>query len=609
MAVNFRTLGVRGVNIPPEKSITVRPSDFLIGGLLIESERRYLKSYEVKSPEEYREIFGDHIDSSSYGPDAVKGFFDNVVGVDAKLVVQSLVGHNGTSVDAVVATREKADDGADADAYTVEAAYQEELEYGASGNRTSTYFTQVDRFATLAAATCAATGQSYAQLDSVIGFRVGDIVLFGTNGGASPVYKKITQIDEAQKYIYWSGDFEVSGGSGETLAIDDDVTIPGFTVKTYRKSLTGVESEVEEELGRIICSTESDVQDYYVENVHATNRYIKITEASASTLGDRLPADDTAIVYNTSGSYGTAVTSVAAQDAMLSYLDDHDIRFLANPETTDEALQKALETYSKTRQDSPIVIFNIASNRTKAQMITLGNSYSRSDEVTGIIPANWVKVQDPFTTSVLASPRVVPNSGHVMGAWIRTIGQLGIHYVPATNATPIYGTLGVEEYRVYGDSDRTDIAESGINLIQNISGFGPKLMNCICPTSETAYQFGNSILMRNFIKVSSVESLAGSENTPNSLNRVTSDKMAILTFMYQLWNRGSTGDVPEGETFGQFLDASGNATKAEDHFQVIADTTNNTSSSLSAGERNLTVKFTYPAPAQSIWIGVGILLR
>lgn len=611
MGTNLRTLGVKPKNLPAKKTLSVVASDFSIGGMLIECERRYAKAFQVSKFEEFAEIFGNNIDSTQYGNDAIKGFFDNIFGVNGSIYVQSLIGYDtgGDAIDAVVASRDKVDAGSDADAYTVEAAYEENLQYGAPGNRIGTKFTQADRFATQAAATVAATGVSVATLDSVIGIKVGDLILFKTNGGASPVYKIVTAVDESAKTVSWTGNFEVSGGSAETLGINDDVVIPGFRIQTYYKSVSGVETEVDVELGKVICSSESSVSDFYVENVFASSKYIKVTEASASTLGGRLPANDASITYPTNGDDGTAVASVEAQTYHLAFFDDLPIRFIANPETTDQDMQLALITYSLARDDNPIAIINIPENRTKSQLKTIGQAFQKSDFNPGVIVANWLKVPDPFSNSTIAPYRTIPNVGHVMGAWIRTIGLLGIHFIPATNSTILNGVNGVVGSQFLDDDDRTEIAETGINLIQEKSGIGIKIANLFTVSTETAYLFGNGILMRNFIKVSGVDSLASSENTPNSLNRIQSDKMAMLTFLYNLWARGSTGNVPEGETFGQGQNDDGSPTGPTDHFQVTADITNNPQSRIDLGERNIDVYFSFPAPAGSIFVGVGILLR
>ena len=41
--------------------------------------------------------------------------------------------------------------------------------------------------------------------------------------------------------------------------------------------------------------------------------------------------------------------------------------------------------------------------------------------------------------------------------------------------------------------------------------------------------------MRDFIKISTVDSLQTSENQPNSLARIREDAMAVLNFLYRLW--------------------------------------------------------------------------
>jgi phage tail sheath protein FI len=609
MGLNLRKLGVRGENLPAKKTISVVASDFSIGGLLIKAERMYNKTFAITTPEQFREIFGLQITSTEYGNDAVKGFFDNVVGVDATLYIQTLMGYNAGAIDSVVASREVEDEGADADAYLIQAAYEDELQYGVSGNRIGTKITQIDRFETQASATCAATGQSYAELDSVIGIKVGDIILFKTNAGVDLVHKKVTQIDESTKKVYWTGNFEVSGGSGETLAINDDVVIPGFKIQTYYKSVSGVETEVDSDLGEIICSSESEVTDFYVDNIFKSSKWIKVTEQSASTLGDRLPTEDTTVQYCTSGADGTAVSDTTGQAFFLANFDTDPIRFLANPETTSETLQKGLIDYCNGRNDTPIAIVTIAEDRTKAQLITIGQAFQVSDFRPAVIVANWLKVEDPFSNSTIAPPRHVPNVGHIMGAWIRCIEELGIHFIPATSATILRGILGIVGDTLKDDRDRTDVAEAGVNVIQDITGTGIKIMNLFTISTDIAYLFANIILMRNFIKVSGEDSLNETENTPNSINRIRSSKMAMLTFLYRLWERGSTGNVAIGETFGQSEDEDGNLTSPEDHFQVIADITNNPQTKINLGERNIWVYFTGPSPAGSIVIGVGVLIR
>lgn len=610
--INNRRLGVYGADLPTKKNLSVQAADFAVGGIIGDFERKFNRTFVVNNVQEVEQIFGKHISSSDYGWDAVNGFFDNLSGVSASLYIQSFIGYTGGAIDAVVASRDKADVGADADAYVVQPAYETELEYGTSGNRTATKFIQADRFATEAAGTCPATGQSYAELDSVAGIKVGDLILFKTNGGASPVYKIVTDVDESQNRVSWTGNFEVSGGSAETLAINDEVTIPGFYIEVYRKSTSGVVEQVETDLSRIICSSESAVTEFYVDNVWAASKFIKVTEGSASTLGDRLPVTDTDPVYCTSGANGTAITTAAQVTPFLANFNEDPIRFLADPEHTDVDIQKALETYCTGRAASdfgqPLTLYNIVADRTKAQLIVIGNGYQRSAAVLGMIPANWLEISDPFSTAVNAPPREVPNVGHIMGAYIRAIEIYGIHYVPSTELTPLLGASGVVGDQFKDDQDRTDLAEAGINVIQEIQGGGIRLRNSVTPSTTEEWYDTNGLLMRNFIRVSAINSLKPTENEPNNITRIQASGESVLLFLYDLWDRGSTGTVPEGETFGQTVDDAGEFTQKENHLEVVANGTNNSQTDINAGKRNIDVYFTKPGIAKSIRIGVGIVL-
>ena len=595
----MRRLGVYGKNNRTKKSKTVQPSDFSIAGLIGFFERKFKVPFLCNDPDEAKEIFGDHISSSNYGWDSLQGFFDNIVGTDGKIYVLSHVGYDGAVYDAVAATATLLD-GSAANTLQVDSAYKGELDYGLSGNRTGYTITNGYRYTTaLNGATLAL--DAFVTLDSVIGVTVGDIIRIDDG---VPIYKKITSIDEGAQRVNFAGTV------GAIVPDNTAVYVIGFQLKTFRKSISGIVSEVEEELGEIWCTMEPEVTDFYVENVHAENKWVKGTDlSSVSVLNLSFPADVATVTYLTTGADGTTPTLASHWSQDLLAFNNKPIRMLANCETVDVTIQKAIETYCRSRWDNPKTIFNIQEDRSKAQMQAIGYLYQRSDEVDGVIAADWLKVSDPFATSSIAPDREIPNVGHVMGAWIRTIGLWGIHYVPSIRDISLYGINGITTSAEFSDGDRTDIAEAGVNIIQFIQGSGYIIRNFFTPSTATEYKFANGILMKDYIKISAVDSLQGSENTPNSFDRIKEDKTAIVNFLYRLWNVGSTGAVPTGETFGQSLTDSGVGTAPEDHFEVVANTINNPQSSINLGERNLDVWFTCPTPAGSIRIGVGLWLR
>ncbi len=602
---NRRLLGVFGDNLPTKKGLTVNGSDFLVGGIVGFFERKFNTAYVVRSPQEAASIFGQNVDSSSYGWDAVNGFFANVVGVDAKLYISSHVGYTGSAIDAVTASQNLSD-GTPASVLTITDAYAGDPGYGVSGNRTGVTVTNGDRFLTTVGTTGTAS-DTFAILTSVAGVKVGDLMKFtATGGGGAVVWKKITSVDELVKKVFWSGVFHATA----SLAATDVCSVRGFRLRVWRKAVGGAVTEVDTDLGSIYCTTEPEVAQFYAPNVFGTSAWIKVVRNSTTpaTLDKTPPVDVAAPVFPVNGANGTAPTTAAHWSYALARFDNMPVRVMANPETSTAAIQQAMETYCKGRRDNPKVLYTIPENQTKAQLITIGQSYQRSDDVLGVLVANWLYVSDPFNNTPNAPYRHVPNVGHVMGAWLRSIGLRGVHYLPATKDNPLYGAIGVIGDQLPADTDRTDVSDYGVNMIQQLSGYGVVVRNFFTPSTAVEFSFANGIMLREYIKVSAVNSLQLSENTPNSFERIQEDRSAILQFLYQLWQNGSSQSVPPGETFGQTLNADGTATRPEQHFEVQADLVNNPLNKIQQGERNLFVYFTYPAPAGSIKIGTGIML-
>lgn len=601
----LRRQGIYSESLPTKKSKTVEPSDFLIGGLIGFFERRYKRTFQTRNTEELRTIFGDNLFSSYYGWDGAQGFFDNVVGVNAKLFVKSHVGNDGSSFDGVAATIQVDDQATVPDkTLQLDSAYETELDYSESGNRTGYTIENGDRFVT-AVKTAGSSTDEFIIVDSVADVKVGDILKAEITGGSSvTVYKKVTSIEESTGTINFSGAIHATSNA----EVDDVVSIVGFKLKVWRKSISGLEKEVDTELGKTWCTMEPEVTDYYIENVFAVSKWIKVTDlGSTSSLNDSFPAETSTITYLASGSNGTSPTTIANWSFDLLAFADDPVRIICNVETTDEGIQKAGETYCRSRNDLPKWMYNTPEDQNKTQLIKIGNNFQRSDDVLGILSANWYEKNDPFSTAINAPKRKIPSCAHHMGLWIRSVGTLGIHWIPSVASMPIFGVTGIVGDQFLNDLDRTDLAEAGINVSQK--GAGITLKSFFTPSTSKEFRYGNGILMREYIKISIVDSLKDSVNEPNSFDRIQSSRTAILNFFKALWDRGSTGNVVEGETFGQTFDEeTGKASVESDHYQVQADFINNPQSSIEAGERNLDSWFTYPSPAGSIKIGVGLML-
>jgi len=609
-----RKLGVHGDNLSTRKSKTIEPSDFSIGAVVGQFERKYDKAFVVNGITEKQEIFGYDISSSWYGSETVDAFFNNVGDVRAKLYIKSHVGYTGSAIDGVIASATIVDQTPET-ALTLKAAYQYKsngaYEYGISGNRTGYTLTNGDRFATTATATAAATVYTI-NLTSVSDIKIGDTVKIVLTGGVgATVYHVVTAVDESAKSITWT-DAQLDGAGTSTLAIGDAVSVMGIRLRVWRKDINGIVNEVDKDLGKVYCALNSLVTDYYIENIFATSKWIDVTRGAVTpaTPLAAFPSDVTSVTYLTSGADGTAATTSAHWSRDLTKMDELPFRFICNPETSTAAIQIAIETYCQGREDNPKVIYVLPQDQTKAQLIVLGNNLQRSDDVLGVACADWIRITDPFATSALAPKRVIPNVGFVMGCVIRTIETKGIHFIPQKD-TPLFGVEGIDNDNTIDldDDDRTDLADAGINLIRFVNGYGYIIRNFRTPSTSLEFRYFNAIVMREYIKISGVDSLQGSENQPNSFERIKEDGDAVNQFMYNLWLRGSTGSVRTGETFGQSQNTDGSLTKFVDHVQVIADINNNPQTSINAGERSIDIYFTFPAPAESIYVRTGLWLR
>ncbi len=607
----MKTLGVHAENRPTIKNLIVEPADFLIAGINCFTERKYDKVFSVRGIKEFQDIFGYDINSSWFGPEEVEGFFNNVSGIDATLYISSHVGYTGSAIDAIVASAIVNNSDTPAETLlTLKAGYQTKaggaLEYGVSGNRTGFTITKGSRFSTSVKTTGLIT-DTWIYCNSVADIKIGDTIKVGlTASGLIYEYKVVTAVEESTGRVSYASSFS------KIATAEDTVEVMGIRIQVWRKDIKGIVTEVDKELGKIYCAINSQVTDYYVENVFSTSKWIDITRGATTpdTPDEDLPADVTTVTYLTTGADGTAPTTASHWTRSLSRFDNMPVRLIFNPETSNSTIQSAGETYCKAREDKPKWICNIANDRTKAQLITIGNNFQRSDDVLMAVIADWVKIIDPFSTSDNAPPRIIPNVGFIAGLILRTIGLKGIHWIPVKD-TPIYGIIGIDNDNLgdIGDADRTDIAEAGVNIIQYLKGKGYILRNLFTPSTSLEFKFFNAIMMREYIKVSGLDALQDDESTPNSYERIQKNKDAMISFGRSLWNKGSTGSVKTGETFGQGFDSENKPTKFEDHYLVVADMTNNTQVQINAGERYIDVYFSFAVPTGRIVLGCGIWIK
>jgi hypothetical protein len=446
-------------------------------------------------------------------------------------------------------------------------------------------------------------GQTVIEVDGVLlkvadfsGIFIGDT--FTTGNPAYREFSKVTDVNESNGTVQIQDTFASLGGELEVTA---------YQVKTYFRNDKGVVAEIDKDLGKRWLTLNADDADRYMPSVFRQSSYLSIEQIGEAPIG---AVDDVPITYLAGGLDGAVPSTLDHFRAIWNLMDNQTFRMVAAVETSRNDIQKSLEEYCFNREDNPIVMYTgeFAMSR-KERVLEAGQGFQRSNEVDAVFVHNWLGVADPFASSPSAPRRFVPPAGHLMGLWVRAIGLYGIHCIPARKNLELTGASETAGYPAASDFDRTDLAEAGVNVIQNIPGRGLVVRNFFTPSTAPEFRFANAVIMRNFIKVSMVDALQESENTPNTIANVREDRMKGCQFMHKLWLRGSSGTAPEGETFGQYEKDDGTVSAEEDAYEIVADASNNSVSQLQAGERNMDIWFMFPAPAGSIKVGVGLMYK
>ncbi|ATN95044.1 putative tail protein [Leptospira phage LE4] len=587
----MRRRGVFGYNLPPQVGDNVRPADFSIVGMIGLFARRFDELIQINQPGEISTKLGGYI-TSGKGRYVLENMFTNAKGQPMTVWVKTFVASN-----AVNATRTIQDqNGTPDDAFKIQAGYQGKLDKSSDGNKTGFTLTNGARFETKALAS-ASSGQKVLRLVSVADIRIGDVLFVNST---SDQYCKVDSIDASTNSVTMVDNLT------QAVTADDVVQAIGFQIKTYRKNQNGVEAVVNTPLNNVWLSLEVENEEFYIENAFRNHPYFVLEDLnSASTLEDKYPADVTTVTYLTGGSDGTAPSTASDWD-LYSTFDSKNIRWLFNPESTLETVNKAGESYCSTRLDAPVWIYTTPSGQSKDELKTIGASYQRSDQVQGVICSSSRNVVDPI--GVGANPtKSIPVSGAIIGAWIRAFYTLGFHRAPAGDDVPLLGFVSTPDATedTFTEDERTEIQERGVNIVQQLSGRGLLVRSFRTPSTNVGALFGHYLVMQNFIKVSSVESLYKVENRPNKITRLKTYGQAIEDFGRKLYKGSFPFGIDPDGAFQTYIKEDGSLSGFEDVFTVQVDEFNNPQEQIDVGEGNAFVRF-YPASLlESFGIGVG----
>ena len=136
-----------------------------------------------------------------------------------------------------------------------------------------------------------------------------------------------------------------------------------------------------------------------------------------------------------SGSDGTALVDADYVKA-LSMIDTlEDVTFVAIPGQTSSTVNEAILDYCDAHGLFPIIDMPMSSTA------DVTKTYRKKIKAwTGALTHPWGKVLDPLTNA----PKAVPNAGHIMGVYARTVENYGIHKAPAGVDATVRGFIEME---------------------------------------------------------------------------------------------------------------------------------------------------------------------
>jgi hypothetical protein len=585
--MGLRRQGVFGYNLPPQVGSVVRGAEYNIVGMVGRFSRGLEATIDVNQLSEVPIKLGEH-KAGYLGRYVLETLFVNLQGQPAKVWVKPFV-----ASDAVQAIGNMQDSLA-VNTLRIKSAYTGIVDKSADGNNTGYTLVKGNRFTTTLTAD-ASLGDTTIFLTSVIGVRVGDILeIDGT------VYTKVSAIDEGTNSVTVSA---LSAG----VSNGDPVHAKGFRITSYRKNKNGVPIKQNLVENEIWLSMEPENVEFYVGNAYKNHPWVDLEDlSSASVLYSSWPNDVTTITYLASGSDGTS-PSTASDWNLYSSFDNKNIRFLFNSETSLKAVNEAGEAYCTNRLDTPIWLYHTPKSQTKNQLITIGSGYQRSNQVQGLIASSYRAVVDPI--GVGSNPTIdIPLVGAIAGTIIRSFYTLGFHRASAGDDVPILGFTDTKNATEddFTELERTELCNAGVNITQNIPGRGLLLRSFYTPSTNVGSLFLTYLIMQNFIKISSVESLYKVENRPNRLSSLRVYGDAIRDFGKKLYEGSFPFGIDSDGAFGEFTKPDGTQSGFEDVFVVQADQFNNPNSQITIGEGNIFVRFFPASSLSSLGIGVGV---
>ena len=250
----------------------------------------------------------------------------------------------------------------------------------------------------------------------------------------------------------------------------------------------------------------------------------------------------------------------------LQAFNNVEVNLIAIPGITSQAVQKGLTAYAENRGDC-FAILDAPLGMTPAQVETYVVKTASLGTEYGAIYYPNIKVSDPIGLG--KNPmKVVPPSGHIMGAIARTDAKQGVWKAPAGVDCKLLGAVELE-YNV-SDADQDILNPSNINCIRSIEGEGI----CIWGTrtiSNAEYKYIPVRRTMLYIKASLNKSMKWTAFQPNDERLWGRIVSTVSAFLSDIHSQGGLKGASSSEAYMVKCDAELNTQDVIDLGKTYVD--------------------------------------